>query len=289
VTLQVDPYKIGSGETELAIFFPYPWGGDRHNNQDILKGVALLTGGLVIGAQTPGTGRLHIDRATRRRLRPGRLADLASDYAGEVNEFLDKNGQTIRLLAAQSGRVALGARMQLSEHRPFTHVLLRDGVNLCAPETLKKGYQRLVSQPPQGEHRHYEDRRKTFRHKMQDRRSAAHRAVEVLTQGKLLCSAESRLAVTALARDITTPLYHLTFEHGITGMPEQQIDFLDELGINRVLGMAQCYGEESTAPFEAAVLPGNHADLQNPLLLHTHINRALNLTGPWQNQADPRP
>ena len=276
MTLRVDKYQVRPGEPELSVLFLYPWGGDRHNNRQLLREISLLTGSLAIGAQTPGTGRVYINRATRRGLRPGRLHEIAADYAGEVREVLDAEGQPKRLLAAQSGRVALGARMQLSPHHPFTHVLLRDGVNLCAPESVIDGFRRLTSQPGEGEHGTYPER-PSLLHKAQDVRSLVHGRVEVLTQGRMLCSTESRLAVEALARDRTTPLYHLTLEHGITGPIEAQREFRATLEALR---------PEGGAPLVAKIMPGNHNDLQHPLLFHDDITQTLLLTG---QQPTPAP
>ncbi|HEX7963880.1 MAG TPA: hypothetical protein VF466_04810 [Candidatus Saccharimonadales bacterium] len=270
MALRVDKYQVRPGEPELSVLFLYPWGGDRHNNRQLLREISLLTGGLAIGAQTPGTGRIYIDRATRRSLRPGHLHEMADDYAGEVHEMLTAEGQPQRLLAAQSGRVALGARMQLSPHHPFTHVLLRDGVNLCAPESVIDGFRRLTSQPGEGEYGTYTERRNLL-HKARDVRSLVHGRVEVLTQGRMLCSTESRLAVEALARDRTTPLYHLTFARGITGPVEVQREFRATLEALR---------PEDGAPLMAKVLVGNHNDLQHPLLFHDDITQTLLLTHP---------
>jgi hypothetical protein len=275
MALQIDRYQLRKGDTELAIFFPYPWGGERHNNEQLLKEISLLTGGLVLGAQTPGTGRMYIDRATRKRLRPGPFAELAADYAGEVHEFLEASGQPVRLLAAQSGRVALGARMQLSEHRPFTHALLRDGVNLLAPERVRDGVRRLQAQPSEGEHGTMAEEHKSTTHKLRDTRARWHGRAEILNHAELMCSTESRAAVETLARDIMTPLYHITFANGITGTPGQQGRFNTLL-----VAMRAARGQGFMAPMEAATVPGNHADLQNPLLFHDHILYTLSLGDP---------
>jgi hypothetical protein len=281
MALQVNPYQLNRKETDLAIFFPYPWGGERHNNEQLLKEISLLTGALVIGAQTPGTGRIYIDRATRRGLKPAGVEALAADYAGEVNAYLESEGRPRRLLAAQSGRVLLGALMQLSEHRPFTEVVLRDGTNLCAPETVRHGIERLLSQPGEGEHTPYGLGPKNTMHKLRDVRARWHGRVEMLTQARLQCSTKGAQAVTALARDATTPLYHVTFEHGICGTPEQQAEFNKLLTASRLAWLTREDAADTLGAYTSIaveVAKGNHADLQNPLILHDHINTVLNLT-----------
>jgi hypothetical protein len=282
MTLKVHERQIGQ-ENDVAIVLPYTWGGDEHNNRDLIGDVALLTGSLVIGVQTPGTGTFYVNHRTRKGLQPGNLAGLAEDFAGEVHNHLEKHGLPRRLLVAQSGRVALGARMQTSAHRPFTHVLLRDGVNLMAPESVREGYYRLTHQDPTPEYATYNPRR-TLLHKMQDKIAAGHQMVEVLTQGKLLCSTESMEAVQDLARDTTTPLYHLTFTRGICGSVEDQGRFSLSLAALRVVhGQTEAGAADKegfVAPLTTAVWPANHTDLLNPMLLHTHINYALDLHGP---------
>jgi hypothetical protein len=272
-------------ENDTAIVLPYTWGGDEHNNREMIRDLALLTGSLVIGMQTPGTGTFFVSPKTRAGLQPGKLRGLAEEFAGEVHEHLEKRGRPRRLLVAQSGRVALGARMQTSSYRPFTHVLLRDGVNLCAPETIKQGYYRLTRQDTQPEYAAYKPQR-TRKHKIQDRLAAGHQLVEVATQGKLLCSTESIEAVQDLARDPTTPLYHLTFTRGICGPVEDQARFVNIL---MYLRGAAAIAERSPdlpedrpvfmAPLSAQMWPGSHTDLLNPLLLHTHVQYALTHNG----------
>lgn len=264
------------GESNLVIFLPYAWGGDYHNNWRLQEDLAMRTGALIIGAQTPGTGKLHVNRGMRRRLRPGQLQDLANDYAEEVNMYLNALGRPRRLLVGQSGRVALAAHMQLSPSRPFTRVLLRDGVNLNAPQGILEGYRHLRSQPSKGEHSSDSPapEHKTRAHKALDKLAFLHGLVEVATQGPLLCSEEPTNAVTRLAKDKTTPVYHVTFENGITGAPELQQEFNASLmSVRDLAGGRDHVGQ----PFVAEMVAGNHADLLNVGLLHRHIQKTLTL------------
>lgn len=277
MALKVDKYQLGAKETNTVIFFPYTWGGEQHNNRQLLTELALLTGALVIGAQTPGTGRLVVGPRTRTRLQQGwRFTALATEYAEEVDALLRHHGQPHRLLAAQSGRVALGARMQASEFRPFTHVLLRDGVNLCAPESPRSALERLRAQPSGGEHGHYPER-KNIMHRLRDFRARWHGRVEALNHLELMCSEESRYAVEALVReDRFSPITHITYERGITGTPAQQEEFAQHLQVMRQAAVIS-HGGGFHAPLRATVEPGNHADLLNPRLLHAHVLLALGL------------
>jgi len=279
---KVYPIERSNLEPDLAIFFPYTWGGDYHNNRKIQEDLSLLTGALVIGAQTPGTGKLYVNRGLRRKLKPGRLQELGDEYAAEVHTFLETLGRPRRLLVGQSGRVALSASMQLSKFRPFTHVLLRDGVNLRAPERVRDGYHRLRNQPSRGQRGistavpdSPAEEHKTVGHKMLDKLARVHGLVEVATQGRLLCSEEPSALVTQLARDAHTPFCHVTFNNGITGSVAQQTLFNTELEQVRRLARGP---NQIGAPLLTLQEPGNHADLQHVGLLATHVNITLALT-----------
>ncbi|HSW98453.1 MAG TPA: hypothetical protein VLF71_01300 [Candidatus Saccharimonadales bacterium] len=266
--IKVDKYELHGYAygNDIAVVFPYPHGGEPHNNQEFLRGVALLTGGLAVGLQTPGTGKMYIDRATRARLRPGRLHELAAEHAYDVKQVLDSEGRSARVLVAHSGRVALGARMQTSPARPFTGVVLRDGTNLCAPEPVRQGYRRLTHQAP-ARFTSYGDDYKPLLHRLRDKRARLHGYVEVVNQGRLLCSEESIDAVQALAADPTTPLLHMTFEEGICGpVPDQYLFACHLRGIR-----ADAATPEARAPLIAQVVPGAHGDLQNHGLLDSQI------------------
>ncbi|HSX34564.1 MAG TPA: hypothetical protein VLF62_02885 [Candidatus Saccharimonadales bacterium] len=276
MALKVYPTEKRNAEPDLAIFLPYTWGGDYHNNRQLQEDLSLITGALVIGAQTPGTGTLFVGRKTRKKLQPYRFADMAAEYAAEVNEYLAAEGRPRRLLVAQSGRVALGAHMQLSESRPFSHVLLRDGVNLMGQLTVMQGYHHLKAQPGRGERQGvYQGEHKNTAHKLQDKLAMLHGYVEIITQGQTLCSDESLAAVTKLARDVTTPLHHVTFANGITGPRDKQQEFNTALGDIRHTSLPP--GDGMPAQLLAHMETGNHADLLHVGLLSTHIDRTLEL------------
>src|SRR5207253_5349719 len=129
--------------------------------------------------------------------------------------LLQGEGRTTNVLVADSGRVLLGVSMQLSQHRPFTHAVFRDGTNLVAPETVSEGYHRLTHQKP-AQFTHYTER-KSWLHRLQDRRSFIRGLAEVATQGKLLTSTAGIETMEGLAADPTTPVLHFTFEDGICG------------------------------------------------------------------------
>jgi hypothetical protein len=273
MALRPDVYGGRLRHPDMVTTFLYPWGGERHNNKEILSEVVALTGGVALGLQTPGTGRVFVSHSTLKRLRPGKLGGLAEDYAGDVKEYLDGLGIRTRVLAAQSGRVALGARMQLSSHRPFTHVLLRDGVNLRAPEKIGEGYQQLTHQRPAQFPTH--DEPKSVWHKILDGRAQVRGLIEVFNQAQLLCSTESMDAVRGLAIDPTTPVLHITFEDGICGSPQQQQDFNSAL-----LAIRAEHSDQSSAPLRAHMYPGAHGDLQNTFLLAEHIRDVVGLSAP---------
>jgi hypothetical protein len=276
VAIKVYPTEKSHSESDLAIFLPYTWGGDYHNNRQLQEDLSLITGALVIGAQTPGTGTLFVGRKTRKKLQPYRFANLAAEYAAEVSEYLQAEGRPRRLLVAQSGRVALGAHMQLSPSRPFSHVLLRDGVNLMGQLTVVQGYRHLKAQPGKGERRGtYEGEHKNPAHKVLDKLAMLHGYVEILTQGQTLCSDEPATAVTKLARDATTPMHHVTFANGITGPRDKQQEFNTALGNIRHTSLP--LGDGVPAQLLAQMETGNHADLLHVGLLSTHIDRTLEL------------
>ena len=267
MALKIDRYEVPGRDSgnNLTVTFLYPHGAGTHSNRDLLRGTALLTGGLVLGVQTPGTGRVYIDRATRARLQHGRLADLAADHAAAVHDYLLSEGRSTNILVAHSGRVALGARMQCSPSHPFSHVIVGDGSNLCAPESVRDGYARLTGQKP-AQFTHYTEH-KTLGHRLRDRRARLHGILEVVYQGPMLCSTESVDAVTDLAADPTTPVLHFTLTNGICGSPKRQREFalhLEAVRHGAVTG-------EHQAPLRARILPGGHGDLQNSLLLDDHL------------------
>jgi hypothetical protein len=276
MTLKVDQYG-GNPNPDTAVFVPYSWGGETHNNEALLRDVALRTGALLIGAQTPGTGRMYIDRATRKALRPGDpFAAMAEDYAYQVTELLDGIGMPTRVLAANSGRVALGARMQTTDAQPFTHALLRDGVILHPPANLPAALKLMGSQPAEGELKagRLEEGPKTPEHVRRDKTARRHGIVEAIAQRHIVTSTEPIEAVEHLARSSgSTPVLHLTFARGIAGTEEEQHRFarhLEEIRADTPGGLV--------TRLVAEVVPGNHADLLNPALFAEHIERTVALS-----------
>lgn len=273
MALKVDRYQIGV-ETDISVFFPYPWGGNERTHRQLLKELSLLTGALVIGAHAPGTGNIFSSTRLRRRLQSERsLGGICDDYAAEVDSILESTGRSVRLLVAQSGQANLGARMQTGRAKPFTHVLLRDGVNLSSSLTPRAYKKRLLQQPPNSEQTNYDDPGRT-RNPLRIASNYVRMRAELSAYARTSASDSGRLAALELARDTLLPFTNVTFIGGITDSPEQQHDFANSLAIAR----HAAHTAQSTnivAPLNTLIEPGNQADLQNPILLHDHVGIAL--------------
>src|SRR4051812_26605011 len=79
----------GPSSPDKAIGIPHQWGGNKSNTEARFEDLAERTGADIHAFRAPGTGRVIIDRATRRSLRstPGvqlLAAEQAADFAERI-------------------------------------------------------------------------------------------------------------------------------------------------------------------------------------------------------------
>lgn len=204
-----------SGEATTVVYAPRPWAGSPRNSTARFNALADLTGFVIVTTQLVGTGKVLIDRATRRSLRRGAIDDLVAEEAiyaqGVTKDY------PVRIGMGDSARATWIARMQTSEHPPFSHVLVRDGINTYAPEGLLQGATRLL--------RRAGSRGETGPGAVPaDPQTKAERlyvmacgAAEIINHGPLMCSTTGMEAMFELARQADTPVHSVVLGHGVSG------------------------------------------------------------------------
>jgi hypothetical protein len=279
----------GPSSPDTAIGIPHGWGGNESNTEARFEDLAKRTGADIHAFRAPGTGRVIIDRATRRSLRstPG-VEELAREQAADFAEKVAGDyGQVLGL--GDSGRAHWVARMQLSGRltgkRPFTRVLTRDGANLHAPESVWQGAQRLlrnagVRGPKTGEPT-APQQEASFGERLH---TAACSVTEMAVYGRLMCGTEeTTLALLDLARDSATPFMNVMVGQGISGSVDQAMAFNSRLFARRTEAN-KAYGELMGAyrmPLHGVTtvmeLDWGHGNLLDPAGLVKHIDMIMPL------------
>src|ERR1700683_3132653 len=96
-----------STQTETIVYAPYAWAANGSNTAGRYKTIAERTGFDIAVGHAPGTGRVIIDKATRRSLRLfnlGDFIDMADSHAEAVTEAI--GGYAVRIGLGDSARGA---------------------------------------------------------------------------------------------------------------------------------------------------------------------------------------
>jgi hypothetical protein len=271
------------GGITTTVFAPRPYNGNVYNTDGRYDYVAKQLGVVVIAAEAPGTGRVYIDKAERRSLRPATFTQVTAEYAYAYATSIHawSGHLPVRIGLGDSGRAGLIAGMAL--HRPdlFTHVLCRDGCNLHAPESVHSGATRLLTQPNRGLHpvspeaaQHLKTFQRNVRRAtaVQNLTAFLRGPMEMAAYGKLMCSTNSAQTMLALAAQPTAPVMYVGFTEGLSGTPEQAHMFSQQL-----IGQRDAAGGGVAAELRAPVVFGRHADLTNPDLLLDHLRQTSTL------------
>jgi hypothetical protein len=267
--------KVAAGLTDAkgAVFAPFSFAGNEANSAARYDEIARLTGMDVWTAHSSGTGKIYIDRATRRSLRPGKLRDITDDYAQEVGTMLA--GYAVRLGMGDSGRGVWIATMQQASAKPFSHVLIRDGVNLYAPEPVTTGARRLFEHGgDMGDVRQLAQIETPY-----TLQTASHTFLcgisEAITHRKLMCGLDSVQAVLNVANDPSIPFHNVGLEYGIGGSPQAVRSYNQVLETTRELASLANLG---AAPLLASYEKGwGHGALMDPAAAAGHVEQTVTL------------
>ncbi len=255
-----------------VVYAPYSWGGNDNNSHNRYAALAQESGFDVINRHVPGTGAVIIDRATRRDLRRGDIAELAAQEAANVEKYL--NDYEVRVAMGDSGRGLWVATMSL--HKIFSHVLIRDGFNAHAPESVLQGTLRvllragswgeagpqLVPNDPQ-----------TLTERAY---SAACSLSEMKHHARLMCGTASTQAMVEMVAQPELPVHNVSLGHGIGGRPEQMRRWNETFVAIRA-------GMPGSAPFLGTdESRWGHANLLEPTGAAQHIRQTVELGLPTE-------
>jgi len=270
--------NVSRRRSETVINAPYTWAGNEYNSDARYDAIAQHTGCIVLASHAAGTGKVYIDSATRRSLRPGRLHELAAEEAAFFERATQGRFST-RIGLGDSGRATWVAAMQLSQpngHRPFTHVLTRDGVNLEAPQATWRAVQRVIKgSNSRGETRHPATAPKQEIGKLAMAYTGLCAASEIIVNRRLLASDASRKVHLDLAQQIETPYMNVMLGHGLSGSAAKAQQFNYQLARERLQASDGGVLPATLLPvYEAA---WGHNNLMDPDLLAGHIKQLIDL------------
>lgn len=283
--MKIERTFFGSGGTDTVIYAPYTWGSNPYNDGGRYEALARATRFDVVTVQAPGTGRVIIDRDERRQLRPHNIRELAEQHAELITKKMAD--YRVRLGLGDSARgTEIAAVLALAEpdEPVLTHGLIRDGINLCAPERFRKGFPRVQKYgdvrfaTDNSDDLHFAAERQPF----QTPRAYLRAASEALTHRKLLCSEIGMRLMVQIAERPDIPLHHVGIGYGITGTGEQAQQFNDYLACLRRQTTGQ-YDAVSTQHlgFLGTYEPAwGHGDLVDAAGAADHIHKTLELSGP---------
>lgn len=262
----------GGQRAGTVVYAPYPWAANESNAYHRYEAIAERSGFDVVVGHVPGTGRVIIDRATRRSLRPANFGDfieLTTSHAEAVAKAV--GSYAVRIGLGDSARGVWISTMQLSEARPFTHVLIRDGINLTG-QRLLRGLSRgihsgsslgdttidVLVRPPQSA--------------AQNLRNGACALSEAWSWRRVLGSAMGMEAAERLAGNVSIPFHSIALGYGIGGSAEQAVAFNTKLKGIRQTGVEQSEGLSTITPFLDTFEPTwGHGNLCDPDGAVTHL------------------
>lgn len=214
-------------QSDTVVYAPYTWAGNYSNSQRLAV-IAQKTGFDILAAHAPGTGKVIIDGATRKSLRPGKLHELAEEYAVALQLHLG-DYQT-RIGWGDSGRGVWIASLAASrEARPLTHAQIRDGFTLLPPESAIAGAIRLLRVAKgRGETGPSTDPK--YGQSWPDRiYTRAYGVAEMISYADLLChGTDSEASMRSLASVPDVALHNVTIGHGSIGGPIEDVLNLSE-------------------------------------------------------------
>jgi hypothetical protein len=268
-----------------VVFAPRSYAGNRHNTDGRYKLAAERGRFVVMAARSPGVGRVYIDRATRRGLRPDTFAKTAEYCAAELIEDPKFDNNLPKLGWGHSGRGILVGAMALSKHAPFNGLLITDGANLHAPETFLTGFRRMIGQAPrqlpvpedmQQEVLDFQQSLGKWAER-NSRLNGVRALAEAHALGALMCSIESTATMERLAATPALPLRIVFMDQGICGEPaqlESQKKYLERL---RDTSLSLLQEGESPAPLTVTIEHGAHSDPENPQEALRHLEETYTL------------
>lgn len=282
--------KRGNG-TGVAIFAPRPLGGDVHNTDGRYDYIAQQTGHTIFAAYRPISMRM-LTRAVRSSQTSAHraasiYAKIATRAAEELSTYRDFVDWPIRIGWGDSASGLFVALMQRSWPRPFDGLLLRESINLHAPEPIDAGIQRITNQPEATQPWDTDALRHVVAFQANAPESTYDKARRLLSPqlrkldfaalGSVMCGTQKSVdVVEELAADPDTALRYVGFTRGITGPREAIIEFgpyLEGLRTNALPLNAR----SDPASISANAIIGTHADLLNPSLAIVHIEQTRGL------------
>jgi len=269
-------YAAPGGRADtLAVAF-FPWGGNDSNSADRYREVAKqsaatgLAGVDVATLSAPGTGKVFIDRASRRYLKPGRFQYTNDLFASSLAHYTQYYRYVIGW--GDSARAIDVVGMALAERSPFDAVLLRDGINLHAPESAWNGLKRAYTQGGRRLENDFDPAPIQEQTRSQKLYSKACALSEAITHAGLLASRHGVQLAYDLARQPDIPAHIVTLEHGICGDEAGSVRFGDRLLEMRQDVVDRCAPHERTEAILVSHMPGwAHGNLMDPMGAVEHL------------------
>lgn len=277
-------YSARPGTTaEHVVFSPFPYAGNRYNSDERLQALAEHSGFDIVTAHAAGTGKVFVDRATRKTIR-GHLKTLVQRQGEALYE--DSRYQAYpghRIGQGVSGRSLWIAEMAYWMYNEgvddlFTHVQTCDGINFAAPENRFTGLRRVQRK---GAERSQDipavfDPKKNIVKNIHARLCGIS---EARAYAYTMCRTEdSRFAPISMAGAARLPYHSILLEDGIGGGSIAQMEAFGQ-ELERLRGAFGQYVDEP-APLKAEILPYKHGDLMDPGLGAMLLERTVQLTDP---------
>lgn len=306
--------KRGDG-TGVVIFAPRPLNGDVYKTDGQYDYIAQKTGHTILAAYRPIRMPMIIDGVRHRALLPRtsdeivdseaplsqesiaaaqlaakRLrihAEAATSLTEELCSYKDFMDRPVRLGWGDSASGFLIALMQKNWLRPFHGVLLRESVNLHAPEQIEAGIQRILTQagPTEtwkpGAAQHVKTFQQHAPEGVYDRvrrfLSPQLRKLEFAAFGSIMCTTPASVNLAEdLAADPDVAFRYVGFTRGITGTRDQVMEFGPYLESLRTEALSLA-PPLSRPQIVANAQAGTHEDLLNPSIAIIHIRETTGL------------
>lgn len=269
----------------VLVVTQYPFGGKDVNSGARYLQTANLLGVDILAMQATGTGHRAARPDGWLSTRPKRFLGMcAMDYK-QVLPYIE--GYDTVVGWGDSGRGANIMGMQL-ECNAFDRLLIRDGVNLKAPQYRRDGWRDFVSYQRTGERDKPVDTADVPMASRLDRMALPRRLATTIAIGaaslleaanytEQLRSTYTKSAAEILAIDTSLPMRVVSLTHSFTGSPEQAEIFNTDLVSRREKAFDRQRDDPVARQAElvATLEPGYHSDLLRPQLAAEHLHQAL--------------